>query len=139
MNSQEAAKLLALIKLAYPTAYRDIDKETAQATVSMWQMSFPEVPYPIMEQAFNHFRMVSKFPPTVAEMVAELRHIYFEALECALTHKSLGNEDMVKKFREIMAFTARFKDDSQLGGLNINTLPRLGGSEYVGLPGTPGN
>jgi hypothetical protein len=139
MNSQEAAKLLALIKLAYPTAYRDIDKETAQATVSMWQMSFPDVPYPIMEQAFNHFRMVSKFPPTVAEMVAELRHIYFEALECALTQKSLGNEEMVKRFREIMAVTARFKDDSQLGGLNINTLPRLGGSEYVGLPGAPGH
>jgi hypothetical protein len=83
--------------------------------------------------------MVSKFPPTVAEMVAELRHIYFEALECALTQKSLGNEEMVKRFREIMAVTARFKDDSQLGGLNINTLPRLGGSEYVGLPGTPGD
>ena len=41
----------------------------------MWQMSFPDVPYPIMEQAFNHFRMASKFPPTVAEMVEELKKV----------------------------------------------------------------
>lgn len=139
MNKQEAGKLLALIKLAYPTAYRDIDNETAVATVNMWQMSFPDVPYPIMEQAFNHFRMVSKFPPTLAEMVQELKGIYLEAVEGALINKSLGNEEMVKRYREIMACTARFKDDSQLGGLNIKTLPRLGGSEYVGLPGTPGH
>ena len=59
MNKQEAVKLLALIKVAYPTAYRDMDDATKKATVSMWQMSFPDIPYPIMEQAFNHFRMVS--------------------------------------------------------------------------------
>lgn len=139
MNKQEAGKLLSLIKLAYPTAYRDIDKETAAATVNMWQMSFPDVPYPIMEQAFNHFRMVSKFPPTVAEMVQELKGIYLEATECALVCKSIGDEDRVMRYREVMACTERYKDDSRLGGLNINTLPRLGGGEYVGLPGSPGN
>ena len=72
MNKPEATKLLALIKIAYPAAYRDMDEASKKATVNMWQMSFPDVPYPIMEQAFNHFRMVSKFPPTVAEMVEEL-------------------------------------------------------------------
>lgn len=136
MNNQEAAKLLSLIKLSYPTAYRDIDKATANATVNMWQMSFPDVPYPIMEQAFNHFRMVSKFPPTVAEMVDELKQVYYQATEEALVHKALGNEESVKQCRAIMAYTARYKDDSRLGGLNINTLPRLGGVDYVGIPGT---
>ena len=135
MNKKEAGKLLALIKLAYPTAYRDIDNETAIATVNMWQMSFPDVPYPIMEQAFNHFRMVSKFPPTVAEMVQELKGVYLEAVEGALVCKSLGDEAMVGRYREIMAYTERYKDDSRLGGLNIDTLPRLGGREYGKLPG----
>lgn len=139
MNKQEAGKLLALIKLAYPTAYRDIDSETAVATVNMWQMSFPDIPYPIMEQAFSHFRMVSKFPPTIAEMVQEIKGIYMEAVEGALIHKSLGNEEMVNKYREIMACTERYKEDSRLGGLNISTLPRLGGRDYVGLPGSPGD
>ena len=130
MNKQEATKLLALIKVAYPTAYRDIDKATATATVNMWQMSFPDVPYPIMEQAFNHFRMVSKFPPTVAEMVEELKSIYNQAVEGALIHKGLGNQEAVEQFRLVMAYTARYKDGDNLGGLNISSLPRLGGDGY---------
>ena len=132
MNKQEAVKLLALIKIAYPTAYRDMDDASKKATVNMWQMSFPDVPYPIMEQAFNHFRMVSKFPPTVAEMVEELRGIYFKAVEGALVHKSLGNEKMVDQFREIMAYTSQYKDDDRLGGLNIGSLPKMLGGESNG-------
>ena len=128
MNKQEAVKLLALIKIAYPTAYRDMDDASKKATVNMWQMSFPDVPYPIMEQAFNHFRMVSKFPPTVAEMVEELKHIHFAALEGALIHKSLGDEKMVNKFREIMAYTGRYKDNERLGELTSGNLPRLLGN-----------
>lgn len=137
MNKQEAAKLLSLIKLSYPTAYRDIDRDTANATVNMWQMSFPDVPYPIMEQAFNHFRMASKFPPTVAEMVEELRHIYYEATECALIHKGLGNQDLVDQYRLVMTYTARYKDTDNLGVLNIGSLLGLNGGERNA--GTPRN
>ena len=131
MNKQEAAKLLSIIKLSYPTAYRDIDKETATATVNMWAMSFPDVPYPIMEQGFNHYRMSHKFPPTVAEMVEELRHIYHKALEGALIHKSLGNDDAVQQYKAIMAYTSRYKDDD-LGGLNLSSLPRMIGGDNFG-------
>lgn len=131
MNKRETTKLLALIKVAYPTAYRDMDQESREATINMWYMSFPDVPYPIMEQAFNHFRMVSKFPPTVAEMVTELRGIYFQATECALLQKSLDNEEGVRQYRAIMRFTERYKDDSHLGGLNIGGLQGLlNGGEY---------
>lgn len=139
MNKTEALKFLALVKIAYPTSYRDTDDETVIATANMWQTSFADVPYPIFEQAFNHFRMVSKFPPTVAEMVQELRHIYNQALEGALNCKALGYEEAAKRYWAVMDITARYKEESQLGGLNINTLPSLGGNEYVGLPGSPGD
>lgn len=133
MNKQEAVKLLALVKVAYPTAYRDMDEATKKATVIMWQMSFQDVPYPIMEQAFNHFRMVSKFPPTVAEMVEELRHIYYEATECALIHKSLGNQDLVDQYRLVMSYTARYKDTDNLGVMNIDRIQgRIGGGYDAG-------
>ena len=127
MNKQEAAKLLSLIKLSYPTAYRDIDKDTANATVTMWQMSFPDVPYLIMEQAFNHYRMVSKFPPTVAEMVEELKQVYYQALEGAMIHKSLGNEEGVNYFRRIMAYTDRYQHPENLGTLQPQGLRLEGG------------
>ena len=132
MTRQEAAKLLSLIKLSYPTAYRDIDKETANATVTMWQLSFPDVPYPIMEQAFNHFRMVSNFPPTVAEMVQELRRVYYEATECALLHEGLGNSDKADKYRLVMRYTAKFNGRDALGGLNIDKLYLNGGEQDAG-------
>ena len=130
MNKTEAAKLLALIKVAYPTAYRDMDRETANATVNMWTMSFPDVPYPIMEQAFTHYRMVSKFPPTVAEMAGELKEIYLQALEGALVNKSLGNQEMVNQFKAIMACTGRYKNDEYLGRLDVQKLPGLLGGSY---------
>ena len=85
MNRTEAIKLLALIKVAYPTAYRDADKETQLATVNMWQQTFPDVPYVIMEMAFDHFRRVSKFPPTVAEMYEELQNLYSSAVFDVMT------------------------------------------------------
>jgi hypothetical protein len=129
MNRKDAAKLLNLIKLSYPSAYRDMDDEWKLATINMWAMSFPDVPYPIVEQAFNHYRMGHKFPPTVAEMVEELRKVYYQAQEGALVNKGLGNEEMVLRFREVMAYTSRYKDED-LGGLNISSLPRMMGGNY---------
>lgn len=131
MTKKEAAMLLNLIKLSYPAAYRDMNDEWKVATINMWVSSFPDVPYPIMEQGFNHYRMSHKFPPTVAEMVEELQHIYYEATECALVHKGLGNQEMVDRYRMVMAYTERYKDIDNLGGLNISSLPRmLGGNAY---------
>lgn len=140
MNKQEAIQLLALIKVAYPTAYRDMDQASKLATVNMWASSFPDVPYPIMEQAFNHFRMASKFPPTVAEMVEELKQIHLHATECALVHKSLGNEEDVMRYRAIMSCTARYKNNEHLG-LQLGGLPMLeiGGGNDVQRFGTSGN
>ena len=135
MTKQEAVKLLALIKVAYPTAYRDMDDASKKATVNMWAGSFPDVPYPLMEQAFNHYRLISKFPPTVAEMVEELKHIYNQAVEGALIHKGLGNHEVVDRYRMVMAYTARFKNQENLGGLNIDRLPGIGGGDYVATSG----
>ena len=110
MTKKEAAMLLELITLSYPSAYRNMEDSWKVATINMWQMSFPDLPYPIMEQAFNHYRMVNKFPPTVAEMVEELKQLHYQATECALVCKGMGQEDMVTKYRAIMACTARYKD-----------------------------
>ena len=136
MTKQEAVKLLALIKVAYPTAYRDMDDASKKATVNMWAGSFPDVPYPIMEQAFNHFRMTSKFPPTVAEIVEELKGIYYEALEGASVHKALGSREMVSCYQEIMSYTHRYAK-GEVGIMNIdNLMPQLNGGVFNERLGT---
>lgn len=139
MNKQEAIKLLALIKVAYPTAYKDMDQASKQATVNMWAGSFPDVPYVIMEQAFNHFRMASKFPPTVAEMVDELKQIHLHATECALVNRTMGNDDEVRRYKAIMDCTYRYKNNDYLG-LQLGSLQvqEIGGGNYERL-GTSGS
>lgn len=108
MNDQEAAKLLSLVKLSYPQSYRDMDRAGAAATVRMWASSFENVPYPVMERAFDRYRMGAKYPPTVAEMAGELGRLYFSAEEAAFAHRQLGNEGMVRQLRNLMACTESF-------------------------------
>ena len=142
MNRQEAIQLLALIKVAYPTAYKDMDQASKQATVNMWAGSFPDMPYPIMEQAFNHFRMHSKFPPTVAEMVEELKQIHYHATECAMIQKTLGNENEVARYQAIMRCTQPYKDNHYLGlQLGSLTVQLIGGEQNAERQrlGTSGN
>lgn len=108
MNDQEAAKLLSLVKLSYPQSYRDMDRESAAATVRMWAASFESVPYAIMERAFDRYRMRSQYPPTVAELARELGRLYFCAEDAAFAHRALGNESMVRQLRGVMACTESF-------------------------------
>lgn len=109
MNREESIKLLALIKVAYPTAYKDMDKETKLATVNMWQTTFQYVPYSIMEMAFNRFRMASKFPPTVADMAEELVNVHYQALEGAMEAHSIGDKDSISLYSKIMSITEPYK------------------------------
>ena len=111
MTREEAIKLLAIIKVAYPSSYKDMDKTSAEATVNMWHTSFPDVPYVVMEMAFNTFRMQSKFPPTVADMCEELRNLYWVALGDRLA--PFKSNEMVKKCEFLIASTERFKGQNR--------------------------
>ena len=129
--------LLELIKLSYPHAYRDMEDNWKVATINMWASSFADCPYGIIEQAFNHYRMTHKFPPTVAEMVEELQHIHYEATELAMIHKTMGDLAKVEQYRMVMAYTSRYTKTDNLGGLNIDSLQgRIGGG--YGGPAYPG-
>lgn len=107
MTLEESIKLLALIKLAYPNAYKDIDKDTQLATVNMWQRAFDTVPFTIMELALDHFVKASKFPPTIADICDELRSAHYEALQNVFVLED-GNQRDMNKY--IMQQTKRFTE-----------------------------
>lgn len=109
MTQEETIKLLALIKLAYPNSYKDIDKDTQLATVKMWHRNFGDVPMPIMELALNHFIKASKFPPTIADICEELSHTYYEALQNVLTALDDAQRNLNKY---IMQQTKRFTESN---------------------------
>ena len=106
MTTEESIKLLAIIKLAYPNSYKDIDKDTQIATVNMWQHNFDTVPFEIMELALDHFIKASKFPPTISDICDELKSIYFEARQNLFM---LDNgEELRNLYKQIMQCTERF-------------------------------
>lgn len=129
MTEKEAIKLLALIKVAYPTAYRDMDDASKRETVAMWHKTFASVPYPIMELAFDHFRRVSKFPPTVAEMFDELEGVYYMALgELQQLTMWSDNEDAKRRCRYIVNHTQSLRGSNREMLISGNLL--VGGNGY---------
>lgn len=133
MNREESIKLLALIKVAYPSAYKDMDKETKLATVNMWKTTFPSVPYAIMEMAFNRFRMTSKFPPTVAEMAEELVNVHYQALEGAMNAQSLGDYESIDLYRGVMSITEQYKSGAYKDTPMTNLKEMLTSSSLAGV------
>lgn len=133
MDKVEATKFLALIKVAYPTSYRDLDKTTTQATINMWKVTFSDVPFDVMVIAFEHFRRVSKFPPTVAEICEELKKIYYTAyadyIQCSNKNSwGIGapnketREEKRKKAKYIMDCTEQFEKIETSININYDSI-----------------
>ena len=122
MTIEESKKFMALIKVAYPTSYKDVDRDFAIATIKMWQTTFPTVPFPIMEMAFDHFRKKSNFPPTVADICAELKSLYHTAIEDVLTS---DNKQIQSVGQYIMEHTKAFTEDFGHRGINYNAVLKL--------------
>lgn len=122
MTHKEAVKLLALIKVAYPSFYRDADEDTINATVAMWQSTFPHTPYVIMEMAFEHFRRKSKFPPTVAEFIDELKDLYTTAVANANMYAWMRDMDSYRKCEFIMECTYKYARELDDMSFNIGRI-----------------
>ena len=105
MTQAESIKLLALIKLAYPNSYKDIDKDTQLATVNLWHQTFADTPLGIVEMALEHFVKKSKFPPTIADIIEELRLMNGEATMYML---SVGVGEKREAYKYIMDATAQY-------------------------------
>ena len=126
MNKEEATKFLALIKIAYPKAYRNMDNDSIVATINMWHSTFSDVPYAIMEMALDHFRRISEFEPTVASIFKELKDLHYSALEDVLTSH---DEKKIKLGLYVMAQTRKFKDGVNMGHkINYDSLAKLEGT-----------
>ena len=125
MTLEESIGLLAIIKLAYPNSYKDIDKDTQVATVNMWQRAFATLSYPVVELALDRFVKKSKFPPTIADMCEELKHIHGEALGNVLTLEPGSERDF---YLGLMKHTQQIKDGQQITpNLKIGTRPLIEG------------
>lgn len=116
MTIKEADQFLALVSLAYPSAYKNMGAEIAQATTNMWQNTFREIPYIVMELALERYRRKSKFAPSVAEIIEELKSMYYIAYVDASAAKVSGDEELLRKSLWLMEHTSprRFEEEAPI-------------------------
>lgn len=134
MDNYEAMQLLAMIKLAYPSSYKDLDARGAKATANMWENSFRDVPYQIMEQAFNSLRMKLKFPPTVAEMAEEIRLLHYEAASQGDLMRQIGNQEAARRYYALSDSISRFKNWPNIEPI-YGAATLIGGETNAGTSG----
>lgn len=130
MTLEESIKLLALIKVAYPNSYKDIDKDTQLATVNMWHRAFKDTQFPIIQMALDHFIKGSKFPPTIADIIEELKGVYYEAWQNAVALPDSERRELNKR---IMAQTVQYteRDDRIIQYGEIQNMLKGGGQPLI--------
>lgn len=79
MTRQEALKILAVLRVAYPNSYRGLDEDMASAMAGLWTSQFANMPYLVVSLAVERLISKSTFPPTIAEVNDELRALWAEA------------------------------------------------------------
>lgn len=117
MNKQEAGKILAILKAAYPMAYKDMGNQELLGVVNVWQNQFSDVNAKIVYIALNKCIKKCKFVPTIAEVHEVVEGLYWDAyskLEFArLGHKILSEVE-TKELNFICEELNPYKESSSL-------------------------
>lgn len=87
MTKTETAKVLAILKAAYPNTFKNLSAEDAGATVNVWAAQFANTPVNVVMIAVNKIISTNIYPPTVSEVKERMRGLYWEAWEMIDQHK----------------------------------------------------
>ena len=77
MNREETIKILSVLRGAYPGFYRDIGRQEAEATISLWGSMFEEEPYELVGAAVKAFIAGDSkgFPPAIGQIKERVRKL----------------------------------------------------------------
>ena len=78
MTREETIKVLAILKAAYPNAYKNMTREEANGTVTVWAMQFATFPVELVLLAVNKIIATSTFAPAISEVKDKIRGMYWE-------------------------------------------------------------
>lgn len=88
MTINEAARILAVLKAAYPNAYANMSTRDAKGTMAVWATQFADFSVEVVFLAVNKLISSSKFPPTIAEVKDKIIGISWEAYDALNADKS---------------------------------------------------
>lgn len=88
MTINEAARILAVLKAAYPNSYANMSARDAKGTMAVWATQFADFSVEVVFLAVNKLISSSKFPPTIAEVKDKIIGISWEAYDALNADKS---------------------------------------------------
>ncbi len=119
MTRQEALKILAVLRVAYPSSYRGLDEDMASAMAELWASQFANMPYSVVSLAVEQLISKSTFPPTIAEVNEQFLSLWANATMLLGMHEdSFGewgipeqrlDESTVKTLETIEKATSRVR------------------------------
>lgn len=121
MNKKEAAQLLAIIKCAYPSQYKNMQDSDAKVTISLWQMHFSEIPATLVFEAVNRHITKSVYVPTIKDINDELRSIHLHAMHLITDAFSDSSDADLAKAEQIDTLLSRHEQDQRRLPECINT------------------
>lgn len=78
MNQQETAKIMAVLKVAYPRYYQNITVEESRQTVKLWESMLSDYTYELVSKAVKALIATEKFVPTIADVIEKINLITTE-------------------------------------------------------------
>jgi len=75
MTRQEALAIMAMLKTAYPSFYKDLSKEELNAAVNLWATMFSEESIQVVTEAIKALMCTLKYPPTIADVKEKIAMI----------------------------------------------------------------
>lgn len=89
MTREDAIKILSILKAAYPNSYRNMTKDEANGTISVWAAQFTKIPYEVVAIAINKLINTNTFPPSIHEVKEKIQGLYWEAWEMLRDHNGI--------------------------------------------------
>lgn len=75
VDEKTIKETLTVLKVSYPSALRDLDKETATLMIGIWLKDFKNTKKELFLEAVNNIRNKSDFFPTIAQIKKEIANL----------------------------------------------------------------
>ena len=101
MTRGETVKLLAVFRETFPSAFRGVTRESGEAMVNIWTSALETCPSDVGARAAKELIEKSRFMPSVAEMLEQVRRVGKDMLAETSCDIALGRDVPIERRRRL--------------------------------------
>lgn len=134
MTEEESLKILAVLKVSYPSFYKGITTEEVKQTVELYQMMFKDCDYKLVNLAVAELINTFQYPPTIADIKNKMYELssrnddkspseLWDKLLKAIRNGTYGYEEEFEKLpREVQEFVREPFQLHELASIDSKTI-----------------